>query len=239
MVEEQQRKEAQARRGILARPLDALLFLAPLILFAELASRGAPDRLIASVFLRRFVQLFGPAGLWAPSLAVVVILLATQIASGQSWRVRWKGVGLMYVEAAALCLPLVLLNWAIPLGPSRPAGAPVMETLALCVGAGIYEELVFRLILLSLLVMIGVDLLRLNRTNVAFAGILLTSLAFAFHHYQPIGAETFEVTSFAFRAMAGGYLAVVFWYRGYGPAAGCHVAYNVILFAPAAFSLST
>ena len=35
--------------------------------------------------------------------------------------------------------------------------------------------------------------------------------------------------AFGFRTIAGMYLAIVFWYRGYGPAAGCHAAYNVAL----------
>ena len=52
---------------------------------------------------------------------------------------------------------------------------------------------------------------------------------FAAHHHQPFGREPFDVTLFAFRAIAGCYLSIVFWYRGYGPAAGCHAAYNVAL----------
>jgi hypothetical protein len=32
---------------------------------------------------------------------------------------------------------------------------------------------------------------------------------------------------FLFRTIAGVYLAIIFWYRGYGSAAGCHAAYNV------------
>jgi len=40
-------------------------------------------------------------------------------------------------------------------------------------------------------------------------------------------SESFGVL--LFRTMAGAYLAVIFWYRGYGSAAGAHAAYNVLL----------
>ena len=77
--------------------------------------------------------------------------------------------------------------------------------------------------------MIGVDLLRLGRARVGVAAVILSALVFAAHHHQPIGVEPFDAIRFVFRTIAGVYLGLVFWYRGYGPAAGCHAAYNVVL----------
>jgi membrane protease YdiL (CAAX protease family) len=217
------------KRGLLARPLEALAFLFPLILFYEVASMIRPNRVIAFDLMQRFFDLFGNAGMWAPGLGVIAILLATHIASGERWRVRWSRVGLMYFEAAALAIPLLALNLAIPLSVADLLGGPLTEAIALGIGAGIYEELVFRLVLISLLTMIGVDLLRLDRTPVAVFAVILSSLAFAAHHHLPIGTEPYSLMPFMFRCIAGGYLAVIFWYRGYGSAAGCHAAYNVAL----------
>ncbi len=244
--------DTHTRRGLLARPLDAFVFLLPLIIFYELTSLTRhQDRVIAFDVLRRFFELFGHTGMWAPGLGVIAILLATHLASGEKWSVRWGRVGLMYVEAAALAVPLLALNWAVPLAawvggtvklsravntavaafPDGPDHTilPLLDRMALGIGAGIYEELVFRLVLISLVVMIGVDLLRLRRTTVAAAAVALSSLAFAAHHHPPIGTEPFDLIPFTFRTIAGVYLALVFWYRGYGPAAGCHAAYNVAL----------
>jgi len=119
----------------------------------------------------------------------------------------------------------------MPLTSSASSGATVSEQLAMAVGAGVYEELVFRLILISLAMMIGSDLLGYRRAPVAAVAIAISSLAFSAHHYVPIGMEPWNLGSFAFRAIAGAYLAVVFWYRGYGSAAGTHAAYNVGLIA--------
>lgn len=222
------RKADAHPRGALARPLDSLAFLLPLIAFHEIASWYAKDRLVASDLIRMFFQLFGSAGTLAPGLAIVVILLATHYASGEPWRVHWRRVGMMYVESVVLALPLVLLM--VRLAATSGDGSPSrLDEAALSIGAGIYEELVFRLVLLSVMVLVGVDLLGLPSGGVAVVAVIVSSLAFAAHHYEPIGSFRFEPVSFAFRALAGAYLAIIFWYRGYGPAAGCHAAYNVII----------
>lgn len=236
MVRPQRQTKARTRRGTLARPLDALVFLLPLIIFYEVASLARQDRVIAFDFLRRFFQLFGQVGMWAPGLAVIVILLATHVASRDKWSIHWRRVGWMYVESVALSVPLLLLNWAVPLAASTGSLPPLLDRLALSIGAGVYEELVFRLILISVMVMIGVDLLHLDRASIAVTAVVLSSLAFAAHHHRPIGAEPFEAIRFLFRTMAGVYLAAIFWFRGYGPAAGCHAAYNVALVTLAAIS---
>lgn len=219
-----------ASRGLLARPLDALVFLAPLIIFYELTSLlRHGDRVIAFDLMRQFFELFGYVGRWAPGLGVVAILLSTHVVSGEKWAVRWSRVAFMYVEAAIFAIPLLALNWAIPLVGGGGGPDALLDRVAVGVGAGIYEELVFRLILISLVMIVAVDLLRLDRAMATFAAFALSALAFAMHHHQPFGNEPFDATFFVFRTVAGVYLAAIFWYRGYGSAAGCHAAYNVAL----------
>ena len=65
MATAQDGKKKPQSRGLLARPLDALVFLLPLILCYEYASFTASHRLIASDMLQKFVELFGPVGVWA------------------------------------------------------------------------------------------------------------------------------------------------------------------------------
>ena len=229
MARAQQKKLKKPTRGLLVRPLDALLFLLPLILFYEIASFTRQDRVIAFDLLHGFIELFGQIGVWAPGLLVIVILLSMQIASGEPWKISWKRVGMMYLEAIVLAGPLLALSLTIPINAETASSSDMMDQLATGIGAGIYEELVFRLILISLISMIGADLLRLEQGAVAAAAVILSSLMFAAHHHQPIGNEPFELIPFIFRMVAGVYLAIIFWYRGYGAAAGCHAAYNALL----------
>jgi membrane protease YdiL (CAAX protease family) len=140
----------------------------------------------------------------------------------------------MYVEAAALAVPLLLLVRLLRSGALTGGsgdGDGMLDQIALSLGAGIYEELVFRLVMISLMVMVGVDLLHLDRAGVAAFAVLASSLFFAAHHHPPIGTDPFHAGTFAFRTAAGMYLAGIFWFRGYGPAAGCHAAYNITIVA--------
>jgi len=222
-----QDSKGSSSRGLLARPLDSLVFLLPLILCYEYASFSAPNHVIASDLLKQFVALFGLVGMWAPGVVVIVILLATHMASGEKWQVHWHRVGKMYLEAAALSVPLILLSRAIPLVGGGFWSAHTFNSIAMGMGAGVYEELVFRLGLIALLVMIGSDLLHMDRSAVAIVAVLVSAVLFAAHHHRPIGAEPFVPSTFLFRTLAGVYLALIFWFRGYGSAAGCHAAYNV------------
>ena len=221
-------QQDEPKRGALARPLDALAFLLPLIVFYELACLAYPGRVIAFDLLQQFLQLFGDVGTHAPGLAVIVILLATHGASGEPWRIHWRHVAWMYAEAVLLAAPLLAINY-LTLLAAGPEQGDFVAQLALGVGAGVYEELVFRLVLLSVVVIIGTDILRLDRRNVGIAAITISSVVFAAHHHRPIGAEEFELSVFIFRTIAGAYLATIFWYRGYGPAAGCHAVHNIAL----------
>ena len=211
-----------------------LVFLLPLILFYEFASFAhhesfaTPDRVIAFDLMWRFFALFGQVGVWTPALAIIAILIATHAASGEKWSVHWKRVLTMYPESLALALPLLLMIWTVPLAVGSNA-APMFDRIALGIGAGVYEELVFRLIFISLILMVGADLLHYDRKNVVIFAIAVSSLLFAAHHHRPFGADAFDPVRFIFRTGAGAYLAAIFWYRGYALAAGCHAAYNVSL----------
>ena len=95
-------------------------------------------------------------------------------------------------------------------------------------GAGIYEELLFRLMLLPavawLLRWLGCQ------PNWALAtAALLTSFSFAAAHHLGTLGEPFQWYAFIFRAIAGMFFAMLFLYRGFGIAAGTHAAYDMLV----------
>lgn len=96
------------------------------------------------------------------------------------------------------------------------------------VGAGIYEEILFRLVLFSGLAL----LLRLALVPkvgaVVIAAIVSALLFAAAHHIGPYG-EKMNSYVFLFRAMAGLYFALLFQLRGFAVAAGAHACYDVLV----------
>lgn len=226
------------QRG-LAHPLESLVFLVPLLVVYEVGSlrfseQWAVDRqdhVVAFQLLRVFFELFGTTGKWMPALAVVAILVGAQIASRKPWRVSAKGV--LWIAAESLCWAVPLVAVARLFGLSgRPLGTGgIWPDLVICIGAGVYEELVFRLILICLIVMVGSDLLRAPAEGTTVVAVILSALAFAAHHHPPFGSQPFDVASFGFRTTAGLALGALFVRRGYGIAAGTHVFYNMAVVA--------
>ncbi|HRX83931.1 MAG TPA: CPBP family intramembrane metalloprotease [Phycisphaerae bacterium] len=230
--------EAPSRWPTLSQPLETLVFLLPFILLYQLGcmllhtapGQVAQERIVAFHLLQVFFELFGTTGVWMPGLAVVVILLCTQVASRRPWRVRKRTVGFMYAEAGLLAVPLIALNHVLRIAPLHTgAGGDVATEAILGIGAGVYEELVFRLVLISALVMLASDFLNMPAKATTVVAVIISALAFAAHHHPPLGSEPFEATAFTFRACAGLYLGALFVYRGYGPAAGTHAAYNLLI----------
>jgi hypothetical protein len=102
------------------------------------------------------------------------------------------------------------------------------------IGAGIYEELVFRLLLICVLMMFFQDLLGVGRTPSVILSVLISAALFSAHHHfvlingQLAPSGQFNWTAFGFRTMAGIYFAVLFAVRGFGIAAGTHAFYDII-----------
>jgi len=231
-------------------PLVSLAFVLPLILIYEIGTRGAsggapttpavppPQHVIAFTLLQQFFALFGVTGPSLPALAVVGILLAWHVARKDRWRIRWTTLTGMALEGAVLSLPLLALSVVLahllrvlPLAAAHPtlrAGRmPTDDVLILCLGAGIYEELVFRLIVITILTLVMKDLLQFSRLPTTLGVVLVSAVMFSGYHY--LGPETFHWRTFAFRALAGIYFGALFLTRGFGVTAATHAAYDILV----------
>ena len=104
---------------------------------------------------------------------------------------------------------------------------PTDDLLILCLGAGIYEELVFRLIVLTILTLLVKDLLQCPGRFGTLLVVLISALMFSGYHY--LGPEPFHWRTFAFRTLAGIYFGVLFLARGFGVTAATHAAYDILV----------
>ena len=113
-------------------------------------------------------------------------------------------------------------------------GEALFADIVTGIGAGIYEELIFRLILICLLMLVFHDLFRMEQSTSVIMSVILASILFSAHHHiffvygQVRLGEPFTLVKFVFRALAGIYFAALFAIRGFGVTAGCHIFYNVI-----------
>jgi hypothetical protein len=100
------------------------------------------------------------------------------------------------------------------------------------IGAGIYEELLFRLILISVLMIILYDIFGFPRNNAIILSVIFSAALFSAHHHIDFltgrQTEAFELTRFLFRTIAGVYFAILFAVRGFGITAGAHAFYDIV-----------
>lgn len=113
-------------------------------------------------------------------------------------------------------------------------GQSLLARIVTGIGAGIYEELVFRLILICLLMLLFQDALKFTHKNSIILSVLISAALFSAHHYiifldgQFGQTAVFNWTEFFFRTLAGIYFAVLFAIRGFGITAGTHAFYDII-----------
>ena len=223
-------------------PWPCLWFLVPLLALYEagvLWLGGAhPDALRngADTWLRWGLESFGLRQYYvAPALVVGLLLIWSwvRIMDRPDRLVRlWLGMAL---ESAAFALGLwilsrhlgvVLEDFGIRLstGPDNKA----LCRMITFVGAGIYEEVLFRLLLLFVL-NFGLRLLGLPSLLTLVLAAVFSSIIFAAaHHVGPYG-EPFDRYVFVFRMVASLYFAILFQLRGFGIAVGAHASYDVLV----------
>jgi hypothetical protein len=231
-------------------PRYSLTFALPLLLLYELLAftlsgdaiagvRNGADVLLKSLF----VGFGGRNGL----IAFGALLLGTGVAL--VWRDLRRGgglelgvFGLMAVESVLYALAFglvvgtltgVLLGGLVPAGAAPlalPVGGLSLTTqLMISLGAGIYEELLFRVLLVGALAWVASRGFGWRSwESGAFATVLGALVFSAFHYIGPYG-DPLELPSFTFRVLAGLVFSAMYLVRGFGITAWTHALYDVWL----------
>ena len=106
---------------------------------------------------------------------------------------------------------------------------PFPVQLMVSLGAGIYEELVFRVLLVAGLAALATRLFGWKPVAAGIFAALLGALIFsAFHYIGPYGDPP-RLDTFTFRAIAGLLFSGLYLTRGFGIAAWTHALYDVFL----------
>lgn len=229
-------------------PRYSLLFVLPLFLLYEAlaasqaaAGGAAVVRNAADVMLKTpFVLFSGPRGsmaFFATVMAVCVFVVLRDLRKSRE-RLRPGTFTLMFAESAVLAL---LLGIVVGMITQRLIGALALSAqaagtgldqmslgtrLMLALGAGLYEELLFRVLLVGGLA----AALRWLLPGRSFAGLLAAVVgAFVFSAFHYVGeyGDPLELASFTYRAVAGLVFSGLYLTRGFGITAWTHALYDV------------
>ena len=225
-----------------ARPLTSLLFVLPLLVVYEVAALAVHSdaaRNGVDIWLRYVLDGVGFGQFFLLPLATCGILLAWHHVTRDKWRCAPSVLGVMLAESLFLGILLMALaqlnGWVFM--ASTPANTPTPETqgrlanyVVGSIGAGIYEELLFRLMMLPAVIAVLRWLGEPRRASL-MTGVILTSLIFSAAHFQIFTGygEAFDWFSFTFRTLAGSFFASLFVLRGFGVTVGAHVVYDIFV----------
>jgi|WetSurMetagenome_2_1015567.scaffolds.fasta_scaffold21949_3 hypothetical protein len=234
-------QKAVADKGLLrdpaaARPLASLVFLAPMLAFYAIGVVWLRQDARADILLRDALGWLGVTGYLAPTWMIVVILLVWHVLRRDPWQIPWGTVGLMAAETAILAVPLVLLAGIFNVASHGPALLAIggrearswIDVVQSCIGAGIFEELIFRLLMVGGTMYILRGILKEQSAGAAIAVVLIAAAVFAGAHLLD-HPDRFSWDRFLFRSAAGIYLGFIFLYRGFGVAAGTHILFNAVV----------
>jgi hypothetical protein len=224
------------------RPLHTLAFLVPLMVLYELGTllfltgNGMVEVIKARLMLSQALDVFGPVGFHVPPILLTVILLVWHVLERDRWRVRKDVVLGMGLESFLWTLPLFV--FAAIAGTSKvlmmQAGAtPIAELglparLTLALGAGIYEELLFRLILIAGLHFVLKDIFRVGEGTTYVIAAFVSAIAFTFYHNIQHPGGGADLRLLVVYMIAGLYFAVLFILRGFGVCVATHATYDVV-----------
>lgn len=243
------------------KPFCNLIFLLPLLLAYELGvlaiggSQSDAFRNGADAWMRQFLLHLGIDFLWVLPISLVAALLFWQWASRQPWRTSWDTLGGMVAESLLFAFALILLGQAIDCCFRQPHAkllqiesnwtSSLLIRSVTFLGAGIYEEFLFRLCMIPFTYAALRALLIPHRWSAAIT-IVGTSLVFSLAHYLGGSENGYSLASlvdaihrvqstrslwfsFVFRSLAGMFFAALFFLRGFGITVGSHAAYDVIV----------
>ena len=219
----------------------SLLFTIPLIFGYEamMFSLNHSDimgmRNGADVLFRQFFSVFNIYGFY---LVGFIVLLALIIAfyfhsrSKPSGKFDKRFFLLMLLESCLYAMLLFIIvdkvgNFTLQAGP-KAAGK---HLIALALGAGVYDEFIFRVVLISGSVFFLKNILSLPAGLAVVIAVIFSSFIFSWFHYLGPFGDTFDPRSFIIRFLAGIFLAVIYALRGFGIAAYSHTLYDLIVIA--------
>lgn len=226
------------------RPLEILLFLTPFIIMYEIGlifllreDRGTITNL-AHEWIIKFIGLFNidMLGLSLPALAVVVVLLLWQVLARNPWKASPQVLLFMVIESILLVIPLLVFARVIQqLLPLVGAEGEIIQGLdpwgriAMSIGAGLYEELVFRMLIVFVVHTLVVDALRFSNAAGLTVAILVSALLFSFYHPVWDADGSLLMGRAAFYFAAGLWFGLLYVVRGFGIVVAVHAFYDMAI----------
>jgi membrane protease YdiL (CAAX protease family) len=189
----------------------------------------------ADVIIKTPLMLLGRNGSLIFNLLVIVLLIVSVFYIEKEYRFSPLIFFPMLMESVIYTLLLgfglgyVVYRILLPYILAKPFSANIWMGIILSIGAGVYEEIVFRFLLITSLYFVFTALLKINKLIGAILSIVLSTSLFTIMHYVGTLGDSFTYANVTFRFLSGIILSIIFMSRGLGITVYTHAIYDMLL----------
>ena len=219
-------------------PLYSFIFTLPLFLLYEvgifLISSRDIDQLRngADVLMRQVLESFGVYGMYGFGGTFLIGFLIAFLRQKKNLRtseIESRFLLIMFFESIVWATLLVIMMIKIPTFLSLSNEDHLIQQVVLAIGAGIYEEFVFRVLLISGLAILFGLIFNWGEFGKSFLSVIISSAIFSIFHFFGSYGDTFSFPLFFVRFFAGIFLAMIYIFRGFGITAYAHSIYDLFV----------
>ena len=219
-------------------PLYSFLFTVPLFLIYEIGIflTSSDDMFVlrngADALMRQILAPFGITGLYWVGLIFFIGFIIAFILQRKYWeeaQIHSDYFLLMMVESVGWSVLIYFFMSNVYLLLMNPTGSMLVQQVTLAVGAGIYEEFLFRVMLIAgISVILGFIFQWSDKTRNWAAMVIAAGIFSSFHFIGEYG-DFFSFNIFMVRFLAGIALGTLYFLRGFGITAWSHAVYDLIV----------
>ena len=186
----------------------------------------------ADVLMRQVLESFGIYGMYGFGGTFLIGFLIAFIRQKKNLRtseIESRFLLIMFFESIVWATLLVIMMIKIPTFLSLSNEDHLIQQVVLAIGAGIYEEFVFRVLLISGLAILFGLIFNWGEFGKTFLSVIISSAIFSIFHFFGSYGDTFSFPLFFVRFFAGIFLAMIYIFRGFGITAYAHSIYDLFV----------
>ena len=186
----------------------------------------------ADFLMRNILESFDIYGLYGLGLVFFLGLLVTYIffiKEDHQQEVKVNFLFIMLAESMLWSFVLYFSLFKFMVLLMNPTGKTILQQVTLAIGAGIYEEFLFRVLLIAGLSGILGFVFMWDKTFKNIIAVVLSGGIFSAFHFMGEYGDFFSMELFLIRFFAGLFLGVLYMYRGFGITAYTHSIYDLIV----------
>jgi len=220
-------------------PFYSYIFVLPLFFVYEsgvflIISKDIPQlRNGADVLLKNFLEIFGIIGIYGYGFLLLSGFLFVYFIQRRKWKeiqISLPYLFFMFIESLIWAGGLF---WIMKLGHQmflmNPNTKIIIQRVILSIGAGIYEEFIFRLFLIAGFSYLIAFALQWKPVGSKIVAVIASAVVFSLFHFIGVLGDQPNVSLFMIRFLGGVFLGILYCFRGFGITAYAHSMYDLFL----------